>query len=204
MVPFAGVDGGGGFAGVYRSVDARARDAPGSVRSFGARNGTSKVDLPNSFGDLGHAGRSERGSVTDTRRAAARRRSSPFAAARRRSQPRDCPISLANTFAGMHLAPAAELRLVAESLTTDVADAVASTDAPAEGPRPKLDARELPPPEPLRQTLERVAEMDDDAVLVQLNDRAPQHLYPKLTDRGYEYETVETDDCVVTTIWSES
>ena len=36
--------------------------------------------------------------------------------------------------------------------------------------------------------------MDDGLVLVQLNDRVPQYLYPKLTDRGYEYETTETDD----------
>jgi uncharacterized protein (DUF2249 family) len=57
-----------------------------------------------------------------------------------------------------------------------------------------FDARDLPPPEPLKRTLERLAEMDDGLVLVQLNDRVPQHLYPKLTDRGYEYETTETDD----------
>jgi hypothetical protein len=39
-------------------------------------------------------------------------------------------------------------------------------------------------------------------VLVQVNDRAPRHLYPKLDDRGYEYATVETGDGpVVTTIW---
>jgi TusA-related sulfurtransferase len=80
---------------------------------------------------------------------------------------------------------------------------VAETDAPTGRPTETLDVRDLPPPKPLSETLERVAELDNDAVLVQLNDRAPQHLYPKLTDRGYAFETVETDDCVVTVVWRE-
>lgn len=67
-------------------------------------------------------------------------------------------------------------------------------------PRERLDARELPPPEPLTETLERVEEIDDDVVLVQLNDRAPRHLYPKLDQRGYRYETEELEDLVVTVI----
>lgn len=79
-------------------------------------------------------------------------------------------------------------------------DLLAETDAPTDRPQETIDVRELPPPEPLRQTLERLAELDD-AVLVQRNDRAPQHLYPKLADRGYEYDTVETDEAVVTVIW---
>lgn len=79
-------------------------------------------------------------------------------------------------------------------------DPLAATDAPADRPQETLDVRELPPPEPLRRTLERLAELDE-TVLVQRNDRAPQHLYPKLADRGYEYDTVETDEAVVTVIW---
>ncbi|WP_049981061.1 DUF2249 domain-containing protein [Halolamina rubra] len=74
-------------------------------------------------------------------------------------------------------------------------------EAPADRPLDHLDVRELPPPEPLRQTLERLAELDAETVLVQTNDRAPQHLYPRLADRGYAYETVEGDDAVVTAIW---
>jgi hypothetical protein len=38
---------------------------------------------------------------------------------------------------------------------------------------------------------------------VQVNDRAPQHLSPKLMDRGYEFETVEDEEAVLTTIWRE-
>jgi len=78
--------------------------------------------------------------------------------------------------------------------------ALSETEAP-ERPTETFDARELPPPKPLRETLERLAGMDDDRVLVQLNDRAPQHLYPKLDERGYTHDTVQTDDGVVTAVW---
>jgi uncharacterized protein (DUF2249 family) len=78
---------------------------------------------------------------------------------------------------------------------------LAATDAPTTRPTETMDVREAPPPEPLRRTLERLADLDDRTVLVQLNDRAPQHLYPKLDDRGYRYETVDTDDAVVTAVW---
>lgn len=73
-------------------------------------------------------------------------------------------------------------------------------NAPTDRLAATLDARDLPPPQPLQNTLERLAALDDDTVLVQLNDRRPQHLYPKLEDRGYAYESVE-DDAVVTAIW---
>ncbi|WP_123533470.1 DUF2249 domain-containing protein [Halosimplex salinum] len=78
---------------------------------------------------------------------------------------------------------------------------LAASDAPEDAPRETLDVRDLGPPKPLKNTLERLVDLDDDAVLVQLNDRAPQHLYPKLNDRGYRYETVERDGVTVTTIW---
>lgn len=81
--------------------------------------------------------------------------------------------------------------------------AVERTDAPADRPHEVLDVRELGPPKPLTETLETLADFPDDAppVLVQVNDRAPQHLYPKLTDRGYEFETVTDAEAVLTTIW---
>lgn len=74
-------------------------------------------------------------------------------------------------------------------------------DAPTDRPFELHDARDLPPPEPLTQTLERLPELDDECVLVQLNDREPKLLYPKLDDRGYEYDTVEVDAGVVTVVW---
>jgi uncharacterized protein (DUF2249 family) len=84
----------------------------------------------------------------------------------------------------------------------DADTVVARTAAPADAPRERLDVRNLGPPKPLANTLERLPELDDDTVLVQVNDRAPQHLYPKLDNRGYDYETVERDEAVVTVIWS--
>lgn len=76
-----------------------------------------------------------------------------------------------------------------------------STDAPPNRPTATLDVRSLGPPGPLKETLETLVGLDTGTVLVQINDRAPQHLYPKLTDRGYEWATVETDEATVTAIW---
>nr|WP_049908878.1 MULTISPECIES: DUF2249 domain-containing protein [Halorubrum] len=77
------------------------------------------------------------------------------------------------------------------------------TDAPAGGETVSLDVRDLGPPKPLRETLERVETLGGDDVLVQYNDRTPQFLFPKLDDRGFAYAPVETDatDAVVTAIW---
>jgi uncharacterized protein (DUF2249 family) len=81
--------------------------------------------------------------------------------------------------------------------------AVEHTDAPADRPRETLDVRSLGPPKPLTETLETLADLDDGTVLVQVNDRAPQHLYPKLDDRSYEYETVADEGVTLTAIWRE-
>ncbi|MGK2229977.1 MAG: TusA-related sulfurtransferase [Methanobacteriota archaeon] len=72
---------------------------------------------------------------------------------------------------------------------------------PEDAPFERIDAVELPPPEPLTKTLETLAELDDRTVLVQSNDRAPQHLYPKLEERGYDYVTHDESDRTVTVIW---
>lgn len=77
------------------------------------------------------------------------------------------------------------------------------TDAPADAPVETVDVRQLGPPEPLRRTLELLPELDDETVLVQHNDRPPQYLYPKLRDRGYEYETVDQTNVTTTVIWTE-
>ncbi len=78
------------------------------------------------------------------------------------------------------------------------------TAAPADRPRTVLDVRSLGPPEPLAETLESLADSPDETVLVQRNDRVPQFLYPKLDQRGYEYETLELEREVVTVIWDGS
>jgi len=87
------------------------------------------------------------------------------------------------------------------STELDAEAAVAETAAPTDAPRERLDVRNLGPPKPLANTLERLPDLDDETVLVQFNDRAPQHLYPKLDDRGYAYETVEREGVTVTVIW---
>ncbi|ELZ16431.1 hypothetical protein C477_15405 [Haloterrigena salina JCM 13891] len=68
---------------------------------------------------------------------------------------------------------------------------VDGTNAPSDRPRTVIDVRSLGPPEPLKNTLEKLVELPDETVLVQRNDRVPQFLFPKLEDRGYAYETVE-------------
>lgn len=80
-------------------------------------------------------------------------------------------------------------------------DVFSGSTVPTGRPREYLDARELPPPQPLQRTLERLTELDDETVLVQFNDRVPQHLFPRLRDRGCDFETVSDDDVVVTAIW---
>jgi len=82
-------------------------------------------------------------------------------------------------------------------------DELGRTDAPIDRPTECLDVRSLGPPEPLTRTLELLADLPDETLLVQRNDRAPEFLYPKLEDRGYAYATVERDDDVVTAVWRE-
>jgi len=72
---------------------------------------------------------------------------------------------------------------------------------PGDAPCEHIDAADLPPPEPLTETLETLAELDDETILVQSNDRAPKHLYPKLDERGYDYVTYDEGDATVTVIW---
>lgn len=92
-------------------------------------------------------------------------------------------------------------KLLCDMTTKSPETVVERTSAPADTAVETLDVRDLGPPAPLKNTLERLVSLDDDTVLVQYNDRAPQHLYPKLDDRGYEYETVEHDDATVTVVW---
>ncbi|WP_181685789.1 DUF2249 domain-containing protein [Halorhabdus salina] len=80
-------------------------------------------------------------------------------------------------------------------------DFLDASDAPDASSVVELDVRTLGPPKPLRKTLEASAELSGDEILVQYNDRTPQHLYPKLDDRGLTYETVEMDDVTVTLVW---
>lgn len=75
-------------------------------------------------------------------------------------------------------------------------------DVPNEGELTEVDVRDLAPPKPLQETLETLGSMDDDGVLVQVNDRVPQHLFPKLEERGYAHKSTG-DDPVYTAIWQQ-
>ena len=66
----------------------------------------------------------------------------------------------------------------------------------------EVDVRDLPPPEPLQETLETLESMADDEVLIQRNDRKPQHLFPMLEERGYAYHSIDTEP-TLTAIWLE-
>jgi len=78
---------------------------------------------------------------------------------------------------------------------------LADLDLPSDRAVDFLDARDLPPPEPLQETMTRLADLDGETVFVQLNDRVPQFLFPKLDEQGVAYETRETDEGVITAIW---
>lgn len=54
-----------------------------------------------------------------------------------------------------------------------------------------LDVRELEPPEPMMRTLEALAELPRGKTLLQINQRVPQFLLPKITERGFKYEIRE-------------
>ncbi len=60
-----------------------------------------------------------------------------------------------------------------------------------------LDVRDLEPPEPMVQTLEALASLPRGKTLVQINQRVPQFLLPKLEERGFTYEIREQSPSLV-------
>lgn len=84
---------------------------------------------------------------------------------------------------------------------TDLYDRFSGADVPRDREVETLDVRRMGPPAPLKETLERLTDLDPDVVLLQRNDRAPQHLYPRLEERGYVYEMLDAEDEVLTAIW---
>ncbi len=57
-----------------------------------------------------------------------------------------------------------------------------------------LDVRGLPPPEPMERTLEALERLPEGAILVQINERVPRFLLPRLVERGFAHEIVERPD----------
>jgi hypothetical protein len=64
-----------------------------------------------------------------------------------------------------------------------------------------LEVATAPPPKPLTRTLHTLADLEDEEILVQINDREPTGLYPKLDERGVSYATIERDESVLTALW---
>lgn len=54
-----------------------------------------------------------------------------------------------------------------------------------------VDVRGLEPPEPLERTLTALASLPHGKVLVQLNERVPRFLLPRLEERGFSYTVHE-------------
>lgn len=77
-----------------------------------------------------------------------------------------------------------------------------SDEVPNDAEPTEVDVRNLAPPKPLQETLDALGSLDHGEVLVQVNDRVPQHLFPKLDDRGYAHESIG-EDPVYTAIWQE-
>ena len=65
-----------------------------------------------------------------------------------------------------------------------------------------LDVRGLEPPEPLMRTLAALESLPADMVLVQVNSRVPQLLFPMLAERGFACEVDDSRaDVVIVKIW---
>ncbi len=65
-----------------------------------------------------------------------------------------------------------------------------------------LDVRGLEPPEPMMRTLAALETLPAGHVLVQVNDRVPQLLFPLLADGGFACDVDESqDDRVLVRIW---
>ncbi|MBX3182782.1 MAG: DUF2249 domain-containing protein [Polyangiaceae bacterium] len=60
-----------------------------------------------------------------------------------------------------------------------------------------LDVRGLEPPEPMELTLTALASLPRGKVLIQINERVPRFLIPRLKERGFSYEVHEQQPGVV-------
>jgi uncharacterized protein (DUF2249 family) len=60
-----------------------------------------------------------------------------------------------------------------------------------------LDVRGMEPPEPMVRTLAALETLPPGKTLVQINERVPQFLLPRLDALGFEYRVREQDDALV-------
>lgn len=66
-----------------------------------------------------------------------------------------------------------------------------------------LDVRRLPPPEPLEQCLEALAELQPGQRLRMLIDREPYPLYTMLDRDGFQHDCTFEDTHFLVTIWTD-
>lgn len=84
-----------------------------------------------------------------------------------------------------------------------VAHPVASADRPPpddvcdEAGCVTIDVRGLEPPEPMIRTLQALEALPSGQTLVQINERIPRFLLPKLEERGFEHEVHYAEDGTV-------
>lgn len=57
-----------------------------------------------------------------------------------------------------------------------------------------LDVRGLEPPEPMTRTLEALDRLPPGGTLLQINERVPRFLLPRLAERGFAAEVTERAD----------
>jgi uncharacterized protein (DUF2249 family) len=72
-----------------------------------------------------------------------------------------------------------------------VIDQMHRTPTEADEPVTILDVRGMDPPEPMVRTLAALDQLREDETLLQINDRVPQHLLPKLNALGFDFEIRE-------------
>ena len=81
-------------------------------------------------------------------------------------------------------------------------DAAVDSASVADDTTVVLDVRGLQPPEPLMRTLAALETLPDGHVLVQINSRVPQLLFPMLAEQGYACEVDESRaEEVLVRIW---
>ena len=65
-----------------------------------------------------------------------------------------------------------------------------------------VDCRELVPPEPMVQILEAIEKMGNDEAVLMLHRKKPNLLFPKLKEKGLDFELTEkNEDNIELLIW---
>lgn len=77
------------------------------------------------------------------------------------------------------------------------AAAPAAVPVPEDAPLVVIDVRGMEPPEPMVRTLAALEELPHGKTLLQINERVPQFLLPRLEELGFTYKIVEQAEGVV-------